>query len=149
MIINSIPRKLSEIFLHRFATLLRRDIQCNVNIDMCQASHCNILSAMSLVDNRLVDVQQSKSEFISFDRVLVCGMPTTAAADPRGAPLARTTPPLPSRPHGPKFFKFHAVFWKICEICMLAPPSGGLAPPSTKNPGSAPAHLYLISMHLG
>ena len=43
-------------------------------------------------------------------------------ADPRGGtPGARP-------PHGPKFFKFHAVFGKIQLICMLALPLGVGAP---------------------
>ena len=37
---------------------------------------------------------------------------------------------------GPKFFQFHAVFWKISQNHMLAPP-GELAPPPRGNPGSA------------
>ena len=43
-------------------------------------------------------------------------------------------------PHyGPKFSQFHAVFGKILQNRMLAPPPGGLASPPTRNPGSAPA----------
>ena len=43
-----------------------------------------------------------------------------------------------------KFSQFHAVFRKIWKNCMLAPPSGGLAPPPIGNPGSAPVnHLAL------
>ena len=45
----------------------------------------------------------------------------------------------PPPPHGPKFSRFHAVFWKIWQNCMLAPPPPrGLAHPPTGNPGSAP-----------
>ena len=32
-------------------------------------------------------------------------------------------------PSGSKFFQFHAVFWKICQNRMLAPPFGELVPP--------------------
>ena len=41
---------------------------------------------------------------------------------------------LVASPHlpGPKFSQFHAVFWKIWQNCMLAPPPTG-------NPGPAPA----------
>ena len=39
-------------------------------------------------------------------------------------------------PPGSKFFQFHAVFGKIRQICVLAPP-GELAPPPRGNPGSA------------
>ena len=47
------------------------------------------------------------------------------------------------RIYDPKFSQFHAVFRKIWQNHMLAihptpPPSGGLAPPPTGNPGSAP-----------
>ena len=40
-------------------------------------------------------------------------------------------------PWGPKFFQFHAVFGKIRQNRMLAPPPGELAPPPRENPGSA------------
>ena len=40
-------------------------------------------------------------------------------------------------PPGPKCSQSHAVFCKIWQNHMLAPP-GGLAPPPTGNPGSAP-----------
>ena len=43
-----------------------------------------------------------------------------------------TRPPLVS-----KFFQFHAVFWKIWQNLMLAPPPGGLVSPPRGNPGSA------------
>ena len=39
-------------------------------------------------------------------------------------------------PWAPKFFRFHAVFRKIWQNRMLAPPPGELAPP-WGNPGSA------------
>ena len=52
----------------------------------------------------------------------------SAVADLRGA--------RPSRPPGSKFFQFHAVFGKIWQIRMLAPP-GELARPPRGNPGSA------------
>ena len=42
-------------------------------------------------------------------------------------------------PYGPKFSHFHAVFGKIWQNSMLAPPPQRLAPPATGNPGSAPA----------
>ena len=32
-------------------------------------------------------------------------------------------------PRAPKFFRFHAVFGKMWQNCMLAPPPGELAPP--------------------
>ena len=53
-------------------------------------------------------------------------------ADLRGAPPA-SAPPYGS----PKFSQFHAVFRKIWQDRMLAPPRG-LAPPPAGNPGSAP-----------
>ena len=53
-------------------------------------------------------------------------------ADLRGA---RGTPVTP--PGGPKFFQFHAVFGKIGQNRMLAPPPEELAPPPRGNPGSA------------
>ena len=37
-------------------------------------------------------------------------------------------------------FLFYTVFGKIC---MLTPSPGGLAPPFTGNPGSAPVHVYV------
>ena len=46
-------------------------------------------------------------------------------------------------PYGPKCSKFHAVFRKIWQNHMLAPPSPpprGLAPPPMGNPGSAPEY---------
>ena len=52
-----------------------------------------------------------------------------AVADPKGHP--------PSS-YGPKCSWFHAFFGKIRKICMLALPPGGLTPPPTENPGSAP-----------
>ena len=51
-------------------------------------------------------------------------------ADLGGAPGAHP-------PYGSKFSQFHAVFRKIWQNHMLAPPRG-LAPPPTRNPGSAP-----------
>ena len=53
-----------------------------------------------------------------------------AVAGLRGAPRSRP-------PWGSKFFQFHAVFGKIWQNRMLAPPSGELAPLSRGNPGSA------------
>ena len=47
-------------------------------------------------------------------------------------------------PYSPKFSQFHAVFWKIWQNCMLVPPSGRLAPPPTRNPGSAPDSIELL-----
>ena len=41
-------------------------------------------------------------------------------------------------PHGPKCSQFHAVFGKFWQYHRLASPPGGLAPPPTGNPGSAP-----------
>ena len=46
-------------------------------------------------------------------------------------------------PHGPKFSQFHAVFRKIWQNRVLAPPRGGLALPPMGNPGSAPAKCDL------
>ena len=40
-------------------------------------------------------------------------------------------------PRGSKFFQFHAVFGKIWQNRMLAPPPGELAPPPRGNPRSA------------
>ena len=54
----------------------------------------------------------------------------------RGVLPARAPPP----PRGPKFSQFHAVFCKIWQNHMLTPP-GGLAPPPTGNPRSAPDNL--------
>ena len=47
-----------------------------------------------------------------------------------------------------KFFQFHAVFGKIWQNRMLAPP-GELAPPPRGNPGSATVNIMLaqISRH--
>ena len=55
-----------------------------------------------------------------------------AVADLGGARPARAPP------YGSKFSQFHAVFREIWQNHMLAPPPGGLAPPPTGNPGSAP-----------
>ena len=54
-----------------------------------------------------------------------------AVADLRGGGREGCVPP-----RGPKFFQFHAVFGKIWQNRMLAPP-GELAPPPRGNPGSA------------
>ena len=43
----------------------------------------------------------------------------------------------PPSPRGSKFFKFHAVFGKIWQNRMFGSLSGGLAPSSRGNPGSA------------
>ena len=43
----------------------------------------------------------------------------------------------PPSPRGSKFFKFHVVFGKIWQNRMSGPLSGGLAPSSRGNPGSA------------
>ena len=42
-----------------------------------------------------------------------------------------------------KFFLISCRVWENLAICMLAPPPGGLAPPPTSNPASAPAMLCL------
>ena len=42
---------------------------------------------------------------------------------------------------GPTFSQFHAVFRKIWQNHMLAPP-GGLAPLPMRNPGSAPGMFH-------
>ena len=47
-------------------------------------------------------------------------------ADPRGPPTDQN------------FLNFVQFFRKIEQICMLAPPPGGLTPPPMGNPGSAP-----------
>ena len=47
-----------------------------------------------------------------------------AVADLRGAQGTRAPPP----PRGPKFFRFHAVFGKIWQNRMLAPPLGSWRP---------------------
>ena len=67
----------------------------------------------------------------------IAKMAAMAVADLRGG--ARDTRP----PWGPKFFQFHAVFGKIWQNLMLAPPPGELAPPPRGNPGSATAWIYL------
>ena len=51
------------------------------------------------------------------------------------------------RPPGPKFFQFHAVFGKIWQNHMLAPP-GELAPPPQGNPGSATGHSLLLIIYV-
>ena len=46
---------------------------------------------------------------------------------------------LPARPPpAQNFLNFMHFFGNFGQICMLAPPPGGLAPPPTGNPGSAP-----------
>ena len=44
-------------------------------------------------------------------------------------------------PPGSKFFQFHAVFGKIWQNRMLAPPPPELAPPPRGNPGFATVYL--------
>ena len=56
--------------------------------------------------------------------VVVCVL---AVADPRGAP-----------PTDQNFLNFMQFLGKIWQICMLEPTPGGMAPPPTGNPGSAP-----------
>ena len=46
--------------------------------------------------------------------------------------------------YGPKFSQFYAVFWKIWQICMLAPLPGGLASRPTRNPGSVPGNCPIF-----
>ena len=58
-------------------------------------------------------------------------------ADLRGAQGTRA-------PRGPKFFQFHAVFGKIWQNRMLAPPRG-VGAPSSGNPGSATDLRYFIT----
>ena len=54
--------------------------------------------------------------------------------------------PRCASPYGPKISQFHAVFRKIWQNHMLAPPQGGgLAPPPMGNPGSAPARCIVHS----
>ena len=43
-------------------------------------------------------------------------------------------------PYSPKCSQFHAFFWIFLKHRRLAPPPGGLAPPPTENPGSAPCN---------
>ena len=57
---------------------------------------------------------------------------STFSGGSKGGPEGRAPPPW-----GPKFFQFHAVFGKIWQNRMLAPPPGELAPPPRGNPGSA------------
>ena len=52
-------------------------------------------------------------------------------------PVADLGAPRCAPPYGLKFSQFHAVFRKIWQNHMLAPP-GGLAPPPMGNPGFAP-----------
>ena len=47
-------------------------------------------------------------------------------------------------PMDQNFFNFMQYFGKIWQICMLAPPPEGLAPPPTRNPESAPGLEYLL-----
>ena len=54
------------------------------------------------------------------------------------ADLRDGAPPVCASPYGPKFSQFHVVLWNIWQNCRLAPPPGGLVPPPTGNPGSAP-----------
>ena len=64
-------------------------------------------------------------------KTLLCPITTTvcsrSVADPRGAPGMRAPP------RGSKFFQFHAVFGKIWQNRMLAPPWGVDAPFSGKS----------------
>ena len=46
--------------------------------------------------------------------------------------------------NGPKFSHSHAIFRKILQICMLAPPSPGLVPRPMENPGSAPDSRTIV-----
>ena len=48
---------------------------------------------------------------------------------------------------GPKFFQFHAVFGKIWQYCMLAPPPRELAPPPRGNHGSATEYHVKNKFH--
>ena len=43
----------------------------------------------------------------------------------------------------PNFMQF---FGKIWQICMLAPPPGGLTPPPARNPGSAPVWFVIFAL---
>ena len=49
-----------------------------------------------------------------------------------------------AHPTGQNFLNFMQFFGKIWQICMLAPSPGGLAPPPTRNPGSAPDNNLVI-----
>ena len=72
---------------------------------------------------------------------MVSGLIVFTVADLGGASGAH--PPMAE-----KFSQFPAVFRKIWQNHMLAPP-GGLAPPPTGNPGSAPGlHHNLIELEL-
>ena len=63
--------------------------------------------------------------------------------------LHLTVADLRPLPPEPKFFQFHAVFGKIWQNLMLAPPlPGELAPPPRGNPGSATASNYLTLLFL-
>ena len=60
-----------------------------------------------------------------------------AVADLGGARGARP-------PWAPKFFRFHAVFRKIWQYRMLAPPPPGELAPPRGNPGSAAAKFQEV-----
>ena len=49
----------------------------------------------------------------------------------------------PSPPRESKFFQFHAIFGKVWQNRMLAPP-GGLAPQPQGNPGSATGYEIFV-----
>ena len=53
-----------------------------------------------------------------------------------------------AHPWGSKFFQFHAVFGKIWQNRMLAPPPEELAPPPRGNPGSATVPLLWMPCHV-
>ena len=50
--------------------------------------------------------------------------------------------PGPAPPTDQNFLNFMQFFEKIWQICMLGPPPEGLAPPPTRNPGSAPENVF-------
>ena len=68
---------------------------------------------------------------------------------PFDLPLLLSKIPVAS-PHlnGPKFSQSHAVFGQNLQNRMLASPPGGLGPPPTGNPGSAPWLLCKWLAHL-
>ena len=69
---------------------------------------------------------------------------TNEAANMLGVADLGGAPP----PHGPKFSQFHAVFWKILQNRILAPPPEGRRPLPTGNPGSAPGSITTKSIYL-
>ena len=72
-----------------------------------------------LVQNGFGEIGYVPANYLEADEV----RHMIAVADPRGRP--RRVPP-----YGPKFSQFHAVFWKIWQNHMLAPPPRRVGAPS-------------------